>query len=124
MLNGLLNLTIFLAVAAGIYAIYRFFSGMRMTDNEEFYKQRGVTINYKSKTIQIGSRSYDVNKVTGISTVTQPSGNRNNYYTEIQVDDMKKPVHKIAVIGSHSAAQKFTQRICVALRKAGGPDFY
>ena len=124
MLNGILTLTVFLAVGAGIYAIYRFFSGMIMTSNDEIYKQRGVLVNYKNGTIQIKGKNYNVSQVTGISTITTYSGNRNNYHIQIEMDDMRKPIHKIAVIGSRSSADAFMQRICVAIRKAGGPDFH
>jgi len=61
--------------------------------------------------------------VTGIAVITQTNGNRSNYHVQIEMDDMRRPIHKIPVIGSKKSAEEFMQRICVALRKAGGPSF-
>ena len=40
----------------------------------------------------------------------------------IEVDDFKKPNHKVLFVTS-GQAEKFMQRLSTALRKAGGPNF-
>jgi hypothetical protein len=104
--------------------IYKYFSGKQMTATDELYQQRGVTVNYKAGTISIKGYTYKVSQVTGISRTTTTNGNRRTHYAQIEVDDMRKPVHKIGVVGSQHDADEFVQRICVAIRKAGGPDFH
>jgi hypothetical protein len=103
--------------------IYKYFSGKQMVATDDMYSQRDVTIDYKAGTIAIKKHSYPVNHVTGIAVITQTNGNRSNYHVQIEMDDMRKPIHKIPVIGSKKSAEEFMQRICVALRKAGGPSF-
>jgi len=80
-------------------------------------------VNYKDETIKIGKYIYPVNKVTGISTITTYGKYTNNHHIKIELDDMRKPVQNVPVIGSEHHANEFNQRICVALRKAGGPSF-
>lgn len=116
---------IMLGLAFAVFMlIYKYFSGRKMIATEEMYQQRGVTVDYKAGTIAIKKYIYKVNQVTGVSMLTTVNGRRNDYFATIEVDDMKKPVHKIPVIGSRHSANEFVQRICVAIRKAGGPDFH
>jgi hypothetical protein len=104
--------------------IYKYFTGRKMVATEDMYQQRDVTVDYKAGTITIKKYVYKVNQVTGISRLTTTNGRRKDHFAEIAVDDMQKPVHKIPVIGSQHSADEFVQRICVAIRKAGGPDFH
>jgi hypothetical protein len=122
---SLILILVFLMIPASIiYMVYRYISGKQMTATADMFQQRDVIVNYKAEAIRIKGHQYAVSQVTGISTVTESRGRRNAYYIQIEVDDMRKPVHKVAVIGSRSDADEFCQRICVAIRKAGGPDFY
>lgn len=116
---------IFLIVLGGLIyliglAIYKNITGRKVVADDERFQQREVTVLYKPQKISIGKYTYPVIKVTSITRVNQG----NSRYIKIEVDDMKKPVHKVAVLGSDHLAEEFMQRICVALRKAGGPNFY
>jgi hypothetical protein len=111
------------------YWIYKQFASNSMTANDDYFEQAGVRVNFKEGTIKINNYNYEVSKVTGINTVTTSGGRsvadslRNlTGIVEISVDDLKKPIHKIAIGGGK--ADQFSQRLCVAIRKAGGPDFY
>lgn len=109
---------------AGLYYIYRFINDGEMVSTDEKFSQLGVTVDYAAHTITIKKHSYPVGAVTGIAKITEQNGRRRNFYIEIKVDDLRKPVHNIAVIGFDKRATEFMQRLCVAIRKAGGPDFY
>jgi len=94
-----------------------------MVATDDMFQQRDVTVDYKAGTITIKKYTYKVNQVTGVSRTTTINGSRKDHFAQIEVDDMQKPVHKIPVIGSQHSADEFVQRICVAIRKAGGPNF-
>jgi hypothetical protein len=116
---------IFILVFAGLIyliglMIYKNITGRKVIADDERFQQREVTVLYKPQTISIGKYTYPVTKVTRVTRVNQD----NSRYIKIEVDDMNKPVHKVPVLGSDHLAEEFIQRICVALRKAGGPNFY
>ncbi|MDO6430923.1 hypothetical protein Q4E93_10015 [Flavitalea sp. BT771] len=94
-------------------------------DDREF-RQAGVRIDFTRGTITVKGKSYPVGKVTGIRwealTSSHKHGNSIAKTVTISLDDIVKPHHKILFI-SKGHAQKFMQRLAVALRKAGGPDF-
>lgn len=112
-----------------IWGIVKHFTSTKMTVNDEYFEQAGVRVDFKAGTIKINKYTYDVKKVTGISTVTE-SGGRGvaasirelTGIVEISVDDFKKPVHRIPIGGGK--VKDFNQRLYVAIRKAGGTDFY
>ncbi|MBW4889212.1 hypothetical protein KXQ82_05775 [Mucilaginibacter sp. HMF5004] len=123
-MNLILILLVLILIVVTGWKVYRFFTDGRIVDTDEFFKQRTVTIFYKTGKIQIGNKSYEVNQVTGIATNTVTDRNgRNAYHVTIELDDIRNPVHKIGVHGGLKTAEQFSQRICVALRKAGGPSF-
>jgi hypothetical protein len=115
-------LFLILIVVTG-WKLYRFFTDGKIVETDELFKQRTVTIYYNTGKIHIGNKSYDVNKVTGIVTNTDTYNGRNTYHVTIEMDDIRNPIHKIGVHGGLKTAEQFSQRICVALRKAGGPSF-
>lgn len=105
--------------AVFIIIIYKYISGKRIVSTDEKYSQRGVTINFIDKTISIGKHQYNVNRVTGINW----KGVGRSKMLEIHVDDLRKPIHRVTIVGSEKSANDFMQRVCVALRKADGPSF-
>ncbi|WP_276483047.1 hypothetical protein [Paraflavitalea pollutisoli] len=113
------NLLIVIAVAAAVYFIYKKVWGARLQVREDYFEQHGVKVHFLDKTITIRSHTYHVNQVTGIKSILGGSLKG----VEIQVDDFKKPIHKISIGGFGKAQEKFAQRLSVALRKAGGPSF-
>lgn len=96
------------------------------SESETEYKQAGVIVNYVDKTISIKGKVFGVNQVTGMRyksfESTHRHGDSKAKIVLIEIDDMKYPVHKILFI-TPSHADKFLQRLSVALRKAGGPSF-
>lgn len=123
-MNLILILLVLILIVVTVWKVYRFFTDGKIVETDELFKQRTVTIYYKTGKIQIGNKTYDVNQVTGIvtNTVTNSNG-RNAYHVTIELDDIRNPVHKIGVHGGLKTAEQFSQRLCVALRKAGGPNF-
>jgi len=125
-----MGLILALIIVGGIgFWIYKQVSSNRMMATDDYFEQAGVRVDFKSGTIKINKYTYDVKKVTGITTVTE-SGGRGvaasirelTGIVEISVDDFKKPVHRIPIGGGK--VKDFTQRLYVAIRKAGGTDFY
>lgn len=116
-------LTFMMFVIAGliVYLLIRMLSNSQMTATEEYFSQAGVTVNYLTRKISIKGRTYDVDDVQGIEH-TQIS--RLSTEVMIKVDDFKKPIHLVGIIGVGKAGEKFIQRLEAALRKAGGPSFY
>lgn len=114
-------------IAIGAF-IYKYFAGRQVTVTENSFKQNGVLVTFNDGKIKIGKHVYNAKQVTNIRTVTHPNASNvfraATAYVKIEVDDFKRPVHQLTIIGGERAADKFTQRLCVAIRKAGGPDFY
>ena len=115
---------VFMIIAAigTVYFVWGAFSQSRLVLSDDSFEQYGVKVDFKKETITINNHTYNVNQVTGIRTITGGAVNRMEG-VEIQVDDFKNPVHKIGVGSFGGAQQKFAQRLSLALRKAGGPDF-
>lgn len=113
---------IIVALAAVIYFIVKQVQKANLKVGDNSFEQHGVKVNFKEGTITIKNYTYNVNQVTAIRTV-YGSGLTTAKGVEIEVDDFKKPVHKIVVGGFGNNQQNFAQRLSVALRKAGGPSF-
>lgn len=109
---------IIVVVALIVYVLSS--SGSKPIVSDDVFQQYGVSVNFKKGTISIGKHIYNVNQVTGIRTVNEHLKLRG---VEIQVDDFIKPIHKVAVPGNTKTTEMFAQRLSVALRKAGGPNF-
>ena len=97
--------------------------------DDNSFAQNGVRVDFSAQTITIGKYSYPAKAVTGIrmNTVENRKGTivAKTGFVDIEVDDFKKPVHKI-VFNSYSVekdTKEFAQRLSVALRKAGGTSF-
>ncbi|EHQ29796.1 hypothetical protein [Mucilaginibacter paludis] len=125
-MNFLLTILFLLVIVFAVYRFIRMFTSNIVTANDDYFQQAGVRVDFKPGTITIKGKVYDVKKVTGINTVTQPGGGIRSTIgmVEISMDDFKKPIHRITISGGHGKAPEFSQRLCVAIRKAGGPDFY
>lgn len=123
---GIFTFIIMAIVGIFGYLFFKGFSNTKYTADDNEYKQAGVIVNFKNQTIQINGHSYNVNQVTGVrmkdfarETSRNASSKAKNVI--IEVDDFKKPHHKVVFVTS-GQAEKFMQRISTALRKAGGPN--
>ncbi|MBN8577589.1 MAG: hypothetical protein J0L66_11650 [Cytophagales bacterium] len=115
-------LYLIVAIVVG-FLIYKILTKPRLQANEDFYEQHGVKVNFKEGTITIRNHRYTVNQVTGIKIIEPGSGKLTTRGVEIEVDDFEKPIHKITIGGFGNQQKMFAQRLSVALRKAGGPNF-
>ncbi len=116
---------IIIVVAVLFYSLL-FFKGVHYTVDDREFKQAGVRINFANNTITVKGKTYRAGQVTGIRmdalTSSHKHGNSMAKTVTIELDDFKKPQHKILFI-SKGHSRKFMQRLSVALRKAGGRDF-
>lgn len=121
---------IFLLAVAGlvIWAIVKLIKASgnaKVTVDENRFKQADVEVEFQSGKIRIKNHEYKVDQVTGIKSepyTTNRNGDAMAWKAIIEVDDFKKPRHEMVFITKKKASE-FTQRLCVALRKAGGPSF-
>lgn len=97
------------------YFIWKYRKDNTYTADEKGFLQAGILILYAARTITIGDKTYGVDDVKGIRLERGSN-------VVIEVDDFDKPVHKIS-FWLVPTAEKLQQRICTALRKAGGPSF-
>lgn len=115
-----------LIAAVIVYYIYIYIRGSRYSLNEKEFKQGNITVNFIQKTIQIKSKTYSVNQVTGIQwralTSSRKHGDSQMKTVVIDLDDFERPHYKMSFM-SQGQAEKFVQRLSTALRKAGGPSF-
>lgn len=102
-------------------------SGDGSASDEDVFQQGNVRVEFGTGKISIGKFVYDVDQVTGIRS--EPYGrtavgayNDRDWKAVISVDDLVKPRHEI-IFRSARRAEDFTQRLCVAIRKADGPSF-
>ena len=89
--------------------------------SEDHFEQAGVKVVFSTGKITIKGKTYDVNAVQGIEHKVISSIGTEVF---IKVDDFSHPIYKIGVSGFGGAGEKFVQRLEMALRKAGGPNFY
>jgi hypothetical protein len=105
--------------------IYKSAKSSQLTFDENHFKQGDVEVEFAKGTIKIKSNIYNVNQVTGISSepyTQNRHGSSRAWKAIIEVDDFKKPRYEMEFF-SRKRANQFTQRLCVAVRKAGGPSF-
>ncbi len=104
---------IVLLVASPLILKYLFqVSSERISDDR--FSSNGVSVDFAGKTIAIKNRTYPVSDVTGLSW--------GEGVTTITVNDLRKPVHKIKFV-TRGQAEKFAQKLTLAIAKAGGPSF-
>ncbi len=95
-----------------------------VVDDNSFY-QNGVRVNFPTGEITIKKHTYPVSQITGIKSTFEGAGLQQQGIIKIEVNDFEKPIHKVLFTGptSRKHAEEFSQRLSVALRKAGGPSF-
>jgi hypothetical protein len=120
------NFMLIIIVVAVLFYSLLFFKGVHYTVDDREFKQAGVRINFANNTITVKGKTYRVGQVTGIRmeafTRSHRHGNSIAKTVTIDLDDFSKPHHKVLFI-SKGHSRKFMQRLSIALRKAGGPDF-
>jgi len=124
------TILILVAVAGFVYLIFSTIKKRKAVFvDENSFSQNGVKVDFVERTISIGKYTYPVDKVTGIKahTVVKNTASiiANGGSVDIEVDDFVKPVHSINFNGYsvQKDTKEFSQRLSVALRKAGGPNF-
>jgi len=115
-------LVLLAALVCVAYLIIRRVKTNRIISNDEMYQRRGIRVEYKSGCIQIKKYIYPVSKVTGVKWITEKSRLRSKYYIKLEVDDIVKPIHTVPVKGAYINIEEFSRSLCLALRKAGGPE--
>lgn len=121
-METILIVVLLIASTVVFYWVIRRVGMDKTISTDKIYQQKGIKIEYQSGSIQIKKYVYPVSKVTAIHRVIESKGLRRKYYIKLEVDDMVKPVHKLQVSGPYVNAEEFTRRLCLALRKAGGPE--
>jgi hypothetical protein len=114
--SDVLVLTAIVAVFIGLTVFY--LKRNRYIDDETKFSQAGISVNYTEKTIQIKGGSYPASKVRGVRWESGRGNKGNISYAYVQLDDMRSPVHKVKFI-TPGAAEKFCQRLQVALERTG-----
>ncbi|MBS1777018.1 MAG: hypothetical protein JSS64_12140 [Bacteroidetes bacterium] len=106
--------------------IYKSYKSSQMTFDEHHFKQGDVDVIFATGIIKIRTTEYKVNQVTGIKaepyTQSHRHGGSKAWKAIIELDDFRKPRYEMEFF-SRKRANEFTQRLSVALRKAGGPSF-
>jgi hypothetical protein len=107
---GLFSWWIFSMIIDGIKR-----NSFTVDDNQ--FSQAGVKVNFSDGTIEIEGNKYSVNLV---KSTRWESGGRygNKSCAFIEVEDFKRPSYTVGFNNLH-AAEKFTQRLWLALEKAG-----
>lgn len=114
---------ILIAAVVGLIALYIFyFNRNRSTSTEDQFTQAGVSVVYASQSISIKGKTYPVSDIRGLRWVSGKGQHGNVSEAVITVEDMKKPTYKIAFI-TPGEAEKFVERLSMAIAKAGGPSF-
>jgi len=91
--------------------------GMELTEDE--WSQAGIRIEFKTGKCTHEGHTFYAKDVRSI-TWRELSGLQ--HQVRIQVEDFQKPVILIYLVGVH-VREAFVERLCMAIRKAGGPDF-
>ncbi|PZX49115.1 hypothetical protein [Algoriphagus chordae] len=108
-----------------IFLFFKGFSNSKHMASDTEYSQAGVTVNFSEQSLTLKNKKFNVSQVTGIKMKHNESGRRGNSKAMnvfIELDDFDYPSHKIMFLSS-GQGEKFMQRLSIALRKAGGPNF-
>lgn len=107
-----------LSIFAIIFIIIAYFlSKNKHTFNEDIFSQAGVTVYFKTGTIVIKGYSYKVEQIKSYRYTTGHGEHGNESRAFIEVQDFKKPVHRITFI-TPNAASTFLSRLNMAVAKA------
>ena len=90
--------------------------GMELTEDE--WSQAGIRAEFKTgKCTQEGHTFY----AKDVRSITWTELSSLQHQVRIQVEDFHKPVILIYLVGA-GVREPFVERLCLAIRKAGGPD--
>ena len=120
-MNTVLSLLLLAIPCSLVYLVYRIFSNSKVVADENHFSQAGVRVDFQTGKINIKGRTYNVGAVQGLE---HKRISRFGTEVYIKVDDFKKPIHMVGVMGIGKEGERFVQRLSTALRKAGGPSFY
>ncbi len=116
----IIGLVILAAFAA--YTVYRRFKSGTFTANDTMFSQAGVTVYFQKQKISYKGRDYSINAVTNVRTETPPRNQTMAYDCVISISDFQTPEIRLRFV-NRSQANKFMQRLCTAIEKAGGPSY-
>jgi hypothetical protein len=95
-------------------------------ESADGFSSNGVSIDYTTGNLSIRGYQSHVAKVTAVRSekenVSRGWSPTWNSYAYIKLDDMNNPMHKLKMVGEHTAEQ-FLERFKLAVGKAGGPTF-
>lgn len=100
-------------------------STLHISDDKFSFK--GVSVDMDNGTIRLGGRDLPVASVTGLrwESESRKVGLLRTITNEtviISVNDMRRPVHKITLVGA-GEGEKLVERLSLAIARAGGPQF-
>ena len=114
---GLVILTAFAA-----YTVYRRFKAGTYIANDTMFSQAGIIVYFQKQKISYKGRDYGINAVTNVQTEPPPRDQTMAYDCVISLSDFKTPEIRLRFI-NRGQANKFMQRLCTAIEKAGGPSY-
>ena len=118
-MGTLITVVTIISILVLVYVVIKDKANSKVITTENSFEQAGVKVLFDTGKITIKNKTYDVKDVTGIETIFS----QREHVVVIKVDDFNAPLHKIKILGRNEA-DKFTQRLSTALRKAGGASFY
>ena len=116
-------------IIAAVIGTYVYFNsrGNKFIADDSSFSQKGVTVDFASGNLILGTRTFPVHSITAIKTdeVHRREKLLRTATVKIEIDDLGYPIHQVNFLGfsAHDQAQVFAQRLSVAVRKAGGPSF-
>ncbi len=113
------GITIVLILILNIFIWVGHFLNMRSKSTDSYFSQNGVKVIYADKTISINGKMYPISAIRSISHTGQRGAKEvfGESYATIEVDDIKKPMHRIGFKG-HLSAETFMSKLELALEKA------
>ncbi len=99
--------------------IRNFMRGQHTADENQF-SQAGVSVLFADGKVVIKNKEFDVNKIQSIRTEKVTFKNRTRSVCYIDIDDFDKPLHKVEFAYANQASE-FSNRLALAIKKAGGP---
>lgn len=116
----IIGLVILAAFAA--YTVFKRAKAGSFIVNDTMFSQAGVTVYFQKQKISYKGRDYGINAVTNVRTESPPRNQTMAYDCVVCISDFQTPEIRIRFINS-TQANKFMQRLCTAIEKAGGPSY-
>lgn len=114
---GLVAMTAFAA-----YIVYKRLRAGGFTANDTLFSQAGITVYFQKQKISYKGRDFALNAVTNVRTEPPTRGQTLAYDCVVSLSDFKTPEIRLRFINA-GQANKFMQRLCTAIEKAGGPSY-